>query len=171
MPSVTVDIEDLERLVWATAAIKQIEAALAQRSRDPFVRPHLDFAAAHDRCAAAMRNARRAEAGTAIAWDGALEQDEAVYLGTLKVKGSEGLVHLISGSERLQHPEVDRLSAKGCVVIGQCAAGVHWAGQDTIEWRASPEFAVKVTPRGRDKFKEYEAARVASVVDVSALLD
>ena len=43
MATVTVDLADLEKLVFAAAAIKTIESALQQRRNDPFVREHLDF--------------------------------------------------------------------------------------------------------------------------------
>lgn len=41
MTKVVVDLKDLETAVFAAYAVKQIEQALDQRQRDPFVKPHL----------------------------------------------------------------------------------------------------------------------------------
>ena len=40
MKTVTVDLEDLEKIVFATSVIKTIESTMAARKNDPFVRPH-----------------------------------------------------------------------------------------------------------------------------------
>lgn len=70
MPSVTVDLDDLETIVMTTGALKTIEGALNARKNDPFVHQYLDFSEAHDRLSSAMRNAKRADAGTLVPWDG-----------------------------------------------------------------------------------------------------
>jgi hypothetical protein len=156
MPSVTVDLEDLETLVFTTAALKVIEGALAARKTDPFVRPHLNFTAAHDRLASAMRNARRAGSGTAVDWDGPLTAAE-----TLMLRSIEDMQQFNSPA-RLQHPEIDLLAAKGCVVIGQQVNGVIWPGATAPELEKLAWFAVKITDRGREKLAKIDGKATAN---------
>jgi hypothetical protein len=80
MTTVTVDLEDLTTVLFATGVVKTIEGALAARKNDPFVLPHLDFTEAHDRMASEMRNATRAAAGTLINWDAALTEGDIALL-------------------------------------------------------------------------------------------
>ena len=155
MTSVTIDLEDLETLVMTTGALKMIEGALAQRKTDPFVRQHLDFTAAHDRCASVMRNARRAEAGTLVPWDGALDEVEEQLLRDLDhtEMGERGI--------GLHKVDYDSLAAKGCVVIGQQVGGVKWADDNQPHLRIIPSlFHVKITQRGREKLANIDARRV-----------
>lgn len=152
MPSVTIDIEDLETLVFTTGALKTIEGALANRRVDPFTRPHLDFTAAHDRCASAMRNARRVEAGTLVDWDGALDVHEENALRHIE----SGKRAQISAHEKQNYREYDGLAAKGCIVMGQPVAGIIWAGASAPELTPCAGFAVKITPRGREKLAKID---------------
>ena len=171
MTTVAVDIDDLETLVMTTGALTTIEGALAARKMDPFVRTHLNFTAAHERLAAAMRNVRRAEAGTLVAWDGALEEDEIEFLRSLDGKQADkGAAPLVlSRSDKAPVAGVsmsvaDKLAAKGCVVIGQIVRGVLWAGDKQPELTVDPTgFPVKITDRGRQKLAKIEAEKKALV--------
>lgn len=154
MPSVTVDLEDLETLVMTTGAIKTIEDALSQRKQDPFVRQHLNFTAAHDRLASLMRNARRAEAGTLVPWDGPLTEIEETLLRDLNgcECGTKGI--------GIHKADYDTLAAKGCVIIGQHVNGILWAGDKQPSIRIVPEYySVKITPRGHEKLAKINAQR------------
>ena len=152
MTSVTVDLADLETLVLTTGALKTIESALAQRKNDPFVRPHLEFTEAHDRLATAMRNATRAAAGTLIAWDGELDADE---IKLLRLTADHEI--WVSRGEKVpkegeQVSVVDRLAAKGCVIMGHFVTGILWADTKAPELKIDPKgFPVKITDRGRQK--------------------
>jgi hypothetical protein len=154
--SVTIDLEDLETLVMAIGALKTIEGALAQRKSDPFVRQYLDFTAAHDRLASAMRNARRAESGTLIQWDGELtptdetllRELDRVRIGVMEVRDKE---------------DYDSIAAKGCVVIGQCVAGIVWPGAAQAEIKPYHAYAVRITPRGREKLAKIDAEKVTKI--------
>lgn len=179
MTAVTVDLADLETIVFATGAIKAIESALANRSADPFVRPHLNYAAAHDRLATAMRNASRAEAGTLVAFDEPLTKTEAKALryvldATDPGKGARkkpGVAEwfAMSGMDKAGLDEdmsiYDRLAAKGCVQIGQFVTGVVWSGAPAPEVKADPErgFAAKITDRGRAMLTVFEGVKVGSL--------
>src|SRR5208282_323832 len=122
--TVTVDLADLETLVFATAAIKAIEGALAGRKNDPFVKKHLDYTAANDRLATAMRNATRPEAYPE--WDEALTSEE--YLALRRVeKADQGVLAIGFRSKR---DYFDGLSSKGCVIIGTAIDGYVWAGEN-----------------------------------------
>lgn len=154
MTTVTVELADLEKLIFGAAAIKPIEAALAQRQRDPFVREHLDFAEAHDRLATAMRNATRATAGTAVKFDEPLTKSELrnlryIHEATDPDKGSSKWF-VISKSDRATG-EYESLAAKGHIQIGQFVTGIVWAGAPAADIKADPErgFGAKMTARGR----------------------
>ena len=156
MTTVTVGLADLETLVMATAIIKTIESSLAQRKDDPFIKPHLNFSDAHDRLATAMRNATRAESGTLFDWDGELSDDEIILLKDIDA----GAIKMFSVSERnpanKEHynQNIDSLAAKGCIILGQCASAVVWAGANRPELKVDPsKFAVKITDRGRQKLR------------------
>ena len=157
MTQVTVDLSDLETLVFTTGALKTIEGALQTRKSDPFVQPHLNFTEAHNRLATAMRNASRGTADTVVPWDGELDDAERAYLAALDADEHESLFTTITGKWRLEHPEIDRLMCKGMIVIGQCVKGVLWAGQDLPALKPDAGFAVKTTQRGRDKIRKIAA--------------
>lgn len=60
MPAVTVDVADLETLLFATSGIKDLEAALDQRRRNPMViSTKGKLEGAHDRLSLAWRRAKR----------------------------------------------------------------------------------------------------------------
>lgn len=149
MPKVSVELDDLEALVVVSGAIKTIEHLLAQRKHDPFVRPYLELTEVHERLAAEMRNARRAEAGTLIEWDGALTEAELKLLHTV----DSGAKHQITPTEKKN--VADGLAAKGCVLIGQLAWAVIWPGANAPDLRPNPDaYGIKVTQRGREKLAQ-----------------
>ena len=146
MSGVTVKLEDLEALVFSTGAIKAIEQALLLRKNDPFVKPYLDLTEAHNRLASAIRNARRSEAGTAVNWDDPLNENERKFLMDLTIG------EWVSPTFRLEHPEIDSLMAKGCLVMGQFVEGILWSDRTKPELKVSAKgFPLKVTARGQEK--------------------
>lgn len=154
MTTVTVDLDDLTTIVMATGVIKLIEGVLVSYKKDPFVHAHLDYSAAHDRLAAVMRNAARAEAGTATDWDGELTKDEIKFLKIVD-NAPNGL--LISSDYRLskENKHVDTLAAKGCIQLGQLVSGAIWPGAKLPEFVTNPKgYAVRMTDRGRQKLHE-----------------
>lgn len=159
MTSVNVSLEDLETLVMTTGALKTIESALTTRKNDPFIREHLDFTDAHNRLATAMRNARRAEAGTLIPWDGELEGHEEALLRAVAEGG-----FWITREEKVPSPDqtmstADKLAAKGCIVIGQFVVGVLFAGLQP-ELQVDPKgFPLRITDRGREKLVKLDAPK------------
>ena len=156
MTEVTVDLADLETLVFATGALKTIEGALQSRRQDPFVVPHLNFTEAHNRLAAEMRNATRAVADTVVPWDEPLEAYERSFLVNLVYHENAGNSQVVTPEYRLEHPEIDRLMCKGAIIIGQLCKGILWGGKSDIQWAPDPSgFAVATTARGRNKlFKD-----------------
>lgn len=171
MTAVTVELEDLEKIVFATAAIKTIESTLNARKNDPFVRPHLDFTEAHDRLATAMRNATRAAAGTAVSFDVPLTRTEARTLRSmvdaLSARG-DGIQlpwYRISGPDKADG-EFESLAAKGCIRIGQFVTGIVWSGAPAADIKADPErgYGAEITARGRTKLAEFEAGTKPSTV-------
>ena len=155
---VTVDLNDLETIIYATAAIKQVESALASRRHDPFVKTHLEYMEAHNNLVAVMNGARRAEAGTAIPWDGELSKEEIAALKKLHSALTKGYVVEITADARMDkhssgYLPVDDLASKGCVKIGQCVKGAIWPGQTQPDLKSVPQFAVMITPRGVSKLE------------------
>ena len=147
---VEVDLGDLETIVFATAAIKSIENALQARKQDPFVKPHLAYAEAHDRLVGAMNGARRATADTKTAWDGDLTIQEVRILKKLW----DVPLSVIGAEYRQKHPEIDKLLAKGCIRMGQCVEGALWAGETRADIRPTSLFAIAITQRGKEKFEQ-----------------
>lgn len=161
MPSVTVDLEDLETLVMTSGALKTIEGALATRKADPFIRQYLDFTSAHDRLASVMRNARRAEAGTLVPWDGELDEVETRLLRLVE----EGEIEHVTARAKREEKEVDSLAAKGCIVIGNFVKGVLWAGDTAPDIELDPNgYPVKITQRGREKLVKIDEKKGESDV-------
>ena len=162
MPTVTVDLDDLEKLVFTSGAMKTVEGALKQRREDPFVRDHLDFTDAHNRLAAAVRNVQRGNADTLVAWDGDLSKDEIKLLRKVKLGELSILTRdqkAPSGGEAMS--VADRLSAKGCVIMGQLVKGVLWAGETKPVLVPDPSgYPIKITTRGSDKLAAIEAATI-----------
>lgn len=171
MTAVTVELEDLETIVFATGVIKTIEGALASRRNDPFVREHLDYAAAHDRLATAMRNATRAAAGTLVPFDEPLTKTEVRALRDIleATKSRKDGVNLpwfrVSGPDKAAEGEkmsiYDRLAAKGCVRVGQAVTGVIFAGENRplLVPDADRGYLVEITNRGRAVLTASEAER------------
>ena len=155
MTKVTVDYDDLETIVFATAAIKAIEGALAARKSDPFSRPHLDFTAAHDRLASAMRNAKRSESNdTVIKFSDPLSDDEMDTLKLIDSICDEHSYMTLEGKDKAPGQVMsvyDQLAAKGCVEIGQLLSGIIWAGAAAPELSKKPTYAVRLTARGRER--------------------
>lgn len=155
---VTVELEDLETIVFATAVIKQIENALQARKRDPFVQPHLDYSKAHTNLVAAMNSAKRANAGTLIDWNGELTYTEVTFLREVDRLFQKTSAYLeLLGEFRIKEEFyfVDSLAAKGCIQIGQSIVGAVWPGDNQAQIRPYPTFQVRITDRGRSKLEEY----------------
>ena len=158
MTTVTVDLADLETIVFATGVIKTIEGALNSFKRDPFVQPHLNYTEAHNRLAALMRDAQRADAGTLIPYNEPLGKQELVRLRDASSSG-----FYISRDDKV--PEEgedmsiwDRLMSKGVIVMGQVVTGVVYSGAPSVEQLVvDPQrFAVKITDRGRNALMQME---------------
>lgn len=163
MTTATVELADLETIIFATGVIKTIEGALASRKNDPFVRPHLDFTEAHDRLATVWRNATRAQAGTAVNFDEPLTKTEARLMRdvieSLKVRkeGANLQWFRIHGADKALG-EYESLAAKGCIRMGQAVTGVVFAGEDRPQLvpDADRGYLVEVTARGRAKLTAFE---------------
>lgn len=156
MTMVTVDLEDLKSLVFASSAIKTIESTLASHKRDPFVQAAAPLTEANDRLASAMRNAERAAAGTAVAWDAPLTNEEVKALKYIeKATGAKtpGIaVFVISPADKVDEPVYDQLAAKGMVEMGQFVQGIAWAGAPAAQLVADEKgYAARLTARGREK--------------------
>jgi hypothetical protein len=167
MATVTVDLDDLEALIFHTGTLKTIEGALMSRRNDPFVRPHLDITPSHNRLAAEVRNAKRAESGTATKWDEPATREEQNLLRCFEDKNGRlaSVIHInavrrnpAAGEDYT--PAIDTLASKGMIVIGQVLTGVLWAGDDRPEFKIDPSaWALKITPRGMAEHGRMKGAK------------
>lgn len=147
---VEVDIKDLEKITFATAIIKTIENAFTARSNDPFVKPHLEFADAHNNLVTAITHARRADSDTTTPWDGELTEKEIRVLEQLEAIS----VREVLGDQRMKTKEIDSLAAKGCLRIGQLVRGCVWPGEQKPDIRPEHGYAISITDRGRKKYAQ-----------------
>lgn len=147
---VEVNLEDLEIIIHATSAIKQIETALSSRKHDPFVKPYLQYNEAHNNLVYAMNAARRSGSGAATDWDGELSDNEFKLLKNF----SRTPVLEVSGFERQQTKEIDTLLSKGCIKMGQCVVGAVWAGETKADLKPTDDFVIAITQRGKDKLEK-----------------
>jgi hypothetical protein len=162
MTDVTVQLADLERIIFAASVIKPIENALATFKRDPFVKPHLDFGEAAKRLEEAMRHAQRSAASarsdTLVDYNAPPDETEMELLRSLFEKTDGGMLYtVIAAEERAPGPgskEVmstyDRLAAKGLIRMGQVVSEILWPGQERPDLRVEQKFAVAFTARGAD---------------------
>ena len=164
---VEVEIQDLETIVFATAAIKKIETALSTRKHDPFVKPYLEFNEAHNNLTTALTHAKRSQNSQdyATPWDGELSIKEIKYLQDVS---SYTTYKTVSGDERNPASQgyndvVDSLMAKGCIKMGQLVSGIVWAGEEHPFLEKMPSFGVAITLRGRTKLTKVVKDRVTEV--------
>lgn len=160
---VEIELDDLKALVFSSAAIKQIEAALIQRNRDPFVKPYLGLSDAHNRAAAVMRNAERGQMNTRIPWDEPLTDKEVSFLD--KVNNYpwhevDQRVNLLGMTEGGTETAV-ALIAKGCLQRGTLITGLKWDDQEAADLApVKDRFVVKLTERGKEKLYEARKPKV-----------
>lgn len=157
MPSVLVDLDDLETLVMTTGALKTVEQALNARRSDPFVRAHLDFTDAHDRLATSMRNAKRSDnKDTVVQFDAPLTDGELSYLVSLECSPTGYFIYHDEGF-LCDRPMINTLQAKGMLCRGKYMNGVWWDGETHPRLTQDQKgFAVRLTDRGRKKALEQE---------------
>jgi hypothetical protein len=84
MPTVAVDTDDLEALLFATGGIRELEAALAGRKQNPMVRSgEAKLAGAHDRLSTAWRRAKReADWPKRVVTEAEIAELRAMFTGT-----------------------------------------------------------------------------------------
>lgn len=170
MPTVAVDLDDLEKLVMGTGALKTIEGAIVARSRDPFTPDRHELTGAHNRLAAAMRNAKRGDADTLVPWDGDLDEDEIKLLREIDSFQIDGRKAMLILTPEQKAPEggaamsvADRLAAKGCVIMGQLVKGILWAGDERPMLTPDPSgYPIKITARGAEKLAKLATPKAPS---------
>lgn len=169
MTDITINLEDLETLIFAAAAVKSIEIAIDTRKRDPFVPKEAPIAAALQRLSADARSARRSKETYATPWDGELGDDEKKWLERICKDydpNNRELRTLLISADVLYGRDKDptlaprqgpihALSNKGMLAIGTAAAAVVWPGADQPEfWPLPNYFYLMPTPRGLRKWRE-----------------
>jgi hypothetical protein len=166
--TITVNLEDLETLIFAAGAMKPIEIAMDTRKRDPFVLKELPITAAINRLATEARSARRSKETYATPWDGELNDDEQAWLAAVcdpynpNEKGRRRAPFDIIPEDHLGEEAIHTLNAKGMLVIGTSVRGVVWPGAEQAEiWpEANTRFYLMPTTRGLRKWRELQAAKI-----------
>lgn len=173
MTDITVSLDDLETLVMAVGGIKTIEAALDTRKHDPFIPPHNKITEAAGRLAAEVRSARRSKETYLTPWNGELEDDERAWLEAVcqdyDPDDRAKWIYWIEASEYrskngvVSQGPLDKLVAKGMLLIGNPVKGVIWPGADQPEFTPDPRgYFLMPTPRGLRKWQELKAPRQGS---------
>ena len=109
-----------------------------------------------DRLAAIVRYENRKNAGTLFDFDGELTNQEQHCLGAI----GNGFIDRITPNEKRKIPIYDALAAKGCIVMGQPASAIVWAGESRPELKVDPNwYAVKITERGKERLRMIQAAK------------
>jgi hypothetical protein len=107
MTDVTVQLADLERIIFAASVIKPIENALAAFKNDPFVKPHLAFGEAAKRLEEAMRRAQRSAASargdTLVDYNAPPDETEMELLRSLFEKTDGGMTFGLRRDRRSVH--------------------------------------------------------------------
>lgn len=151
---VTIDSDDIEALIYATAAIKGIENALEANRTDPFGQLAKGrFHAAHDRICNAWREAlRKPQFPDRFAAATATEVDQLYRLwneGAGKMMGAEVIIRSPRWSE------CRSLQLNGFVELGVRREMVAWAMSGDVSNLDDPKCnRVRLTPRGRDALVE-----------------
>ena len=140
---VTVAVDDLGMLLFATGAMKQIEAAMKNRSQDPFAPAPSKFREAHDRLAAQ--------------WRGAIREEPPSYDDPL-TDAAIGIIHEIGmsprGIEWTNLPALRELRQKGMVQLGSAHEAIYWGEGDQPELRGTGTARVRLTERGRAQWQK-----------------
>lgn len=153
MPSVTVDLSDLETLIFTTGALKTVEEALNKRKGDPFVRAHLDFTDAHNRLVERYREASRSR-DNYMGYNNPLTKEEIQYMNELDLSKPG---YFIYHDESFMQPRsyIMSLLTKGMVRRGRYLNGVLWDGDTHPQLKEDDKgFAVRLTTRGATTIAE-----------------
>lgn len=164
MTQITVDLDDLEALIFSTGAIKVIETAVDQSKKDPFRLQHKSrLTGAHDRLATAARNIRRGQE-PAYNYNKPLTTAEANYLAQICAaydpSDAQKRFIRITANERLDkppegRPEINQLAAKGMIEIGAPVTGVVWSGAEHAEVTPDPTgYLLRPTKQGLQQWEK-----------------
>lgn len=174
MTDITINLEDLETLIFGTAAVKAIEIAMDTRKRDPFVPNNQKITEALNRLSTEARSARRSKETYITPWDGPLDEGERGCLENFCIdydpNNREDRVTTIlasvlygKGGPALPGGPIHGLANKGMIAIGTAAKAVIWPGADQPEFWPDPSlFYVTPTPRGLRKWQEIQSASKAT---------
>lgn len=160
--NVTVNLDDLEKVIFGTAAVKTIEAAMDARKRDPLIPPRRDLSDALQRLTDAARSVRRGQETYITPWDEPLDNAENQTLNYVCANYDPAdwdkrmtRIDVTDYANQRITTTFDQLANKGMVVIGNPVIGVIWPGADQPEFRPDPtHYLVKPTARGLAKWKE-----------------
>ena len=158
-PTVTVDAGDLEMLIFACGAIKDIENALNTANRDPWViRGKSDLTAVKERLEAVARRAKRKRDGYPGAEPKAPTASEVMTLERIAIatQGDDRIGASVS-NQFFGYDQCEALHRKGLAEIGSYREMVLWGDSQEIGSRDAPLLMrVRLTRAGKE-YVEKEA--------------
>jgi hypothetical protein len=142
---VTIDSDDLEALLFSTAAIKSVENALIAQKRDEqFKSAAGRFSAAHDRAANAWREAtRRRDRPELFREPTAKELEELRRLDLAGARGPQGIEVNVGSLRHLLGP--------GWIEFGVHRQQVNWTGSGAVWQHETAAPRCRLTARGIDE--------------------
>lgn len=148
---VTVDSDDLEKLIMLTGAIKQIEQIIHQRKGDPFLPKNEDaIKDAHDRLASLWRKAIH------IPNPAAMEPPSDKAMALLRMLKKKGLTEIEHQSMALDNYK--ELTMKLLIEYGNGYDVIYWSNSGEVEkLNPVPMLMVRVTAKGCAAIAEFEA--------------
>lgn len=164
---VTVDSDDLEKVVMATGVVKQFEQIIKQHKTDPFVCHDPDtLTLAHNRLAAEMVRSKRGELHPQ--YDEPLSKDAVDRLFDIfsEIQRSEKYSVIDPAWMRpIGKPPkwFNELHQKGMIEIGSVFECVLWQSDPKQTREDKAEFRVRLTDRGTKLLSDIAMKKVSSI--------
>lgn len=145
---VTVDSDDLERILMVTGLHKTIEQMLVQRRDDPFIeKDEIKLTQSHDRLAAECRRAVRGE--NHPKYNEPLTGEAFILLSEMHGK----ILHVAQSA--MKDKLYEELWLKGMIEYGHCYEMILWAtSREQQRISTTDKLTVRVTLRGHKLLSE-----------------
>lgn len=163
--TVQVQAEDLETLLFATGAIKDIENALNQRARDTFyLRVESRITQAHNALATEWRRATREPHPE---WNQPISDSDVCLIRELWPAVEDPTLDVRFFPKEVPNdpgfmPRIRSLRNKGMIEVGNKQEVIFW-GDRASENIGAVKLVVNLTPRGRIAFSEAESGAIVEV--------
>lgn len=166
---VTVDSDDLEKIVMVTGVVKQFEKIINQHKNDPFVcQDQFSLSSAHNRLAREMVRSKRGELHPD--YNEILTQQAAKLLTEISYAIGDNMrfpIYIVSPSwmkpTGSQPAGFSELRQKGMIEIGSVFEYVLWQNDPKETREDKAEFRARITDRGSKLLSEMATKEAESV--------